>query len=213
MAQLHELKIGVVLTSAALLFVGCQDRAAAPKKDAEPDAKAAKVDGAKGAAKDDDHDHGHEHPTAGPHGGELIELGDEEYHAELVHDDKADEVTLYILDAKAKNAVPIEAKELVINLKHDGKPEQHKLAAAPLESDGAGKSSRFVAKGNADLNEDLEHHDAEARLQVTINGASFTGKIEHHHEEGDHKDHDHDHDHKNEKKPAANKGTSDKEKK
>ena len=26
------------------------------------------------------------HPTEGPHGGHLIELGNEEYHAELLHD-------------------------------------------------------------------------------------------------------------------------------
>lgn len=34
-----------------------------------------------------DHDPhaGHSHPTHGPHGGDLIELGNEEYHAELVH--------------------------------------------------------------------------------------------------------------------------------
>mgnify|MGYP006188166609 CR=1 FL=1 len=28
---------------------------------------------------------GHAHPSHGPHGGDLIELGNEEYHAELVH--------------------------------------------------------------------------------------------------------------------------------
>ena len=28
---------------------------------------------------------GHPHPSHGPHGGDLIELGNEEYHAELVH--------------------------------------------------------------------------------------------------------------------------------
>lgn len=28
---------------------------------------------------------GHAHPTHGPHGGDLIELGNEQYHAELVH--------------------------------------------------------------------------------------------------------------------------------
>ncbi len=42
----------------------------------------------------------HSHPTEGPHHGTLIELGKEEYHAELVHDDKM--VTIYILDSAAK---------------------------------------------------------------------------------------------------------------
>ncbi len=72
----------------------------------------------------------HSHPTEGPHHGTLIELGKEEYHAELVHDDKM--VTIYILDSAAKTAVPIDSLELVINLVHDGKPEQFKLAASPM---------------------------------------------------------------------------------
>jgi pyoverdine/dityrosine biosynthesis protein Dit1 len=71
----------------------------------------------------------HEHPSEGPHHGSLIELGKEEFHAELVHDDKS--VTIYVLDSAAKNFVPADASEVVINVLHDGKPEQLKLAAAP----------------------------------------------------------------------------------
>lgn len=127
----------------------------------------------------------HAHPSKGPNGGELVELGDEEFHAELVVNEKTDEVSIYILDNAAKSAVAIDAKEIVINLKHDGKPEQHVLAAAPQATDGAGKSSRFVAKEGAELHGDLEHKGADARLQVTINGKAFSGKIAH--EDGDHK--------------------------
>lgn len=132
----------------------------------------------------------HEHPTAGPNGGELIELGDEEYHAELLHDESSGDVTIFILDASAKNYVLLEAAELTINLKHDGQAEQHKLQAIPQEGEPAGKSSRFVAKGNRELSEAIEHEDANARLQVTIADKAYSGKIEHGHE-----DHDHDHDH------------------
>ncbi len=64
----------------------------------------------------------HDHPAEGPHHGSLIELGNEEYHAELVHD--AENVTVYILDSSASTATPIEAPELTINLMHDGKPAQ-----------------------------------------------------------------------------------------
>lgn len=133
-----------------------------------------------------------EHASTGPHQGDLIELGNEEYHGEFVHDEKTEDVTIYILDSSAKNAVPIEMEEVIINLKHDGKPEQHKLVAAPMEGEEKGKSSRFVAKGNHDLSHAIEEMDADARLQVTIAGKSYSGKIEHSH---DHADHDHDHDH------------------
>lgn len=149
-----------------------------------------------GAAKHDDHGHDHaEHAHAehGPHEGTLIELGKEEYHAELVHDEPAGKVTIYVLDSEAKKAVPIAATELSINLKHDGKGEQFKLAAAPQEGDGEGKSSRFVSD-DKELAEDLDHEGTEARLVIEIEGKSFTGDIKHDHDDHghDHKDHKHD---------------------
>lgn len=141
------------------------------------------------AASKKDHDHEHAHPTEGPHHGDLVELGNEEYHAELVHDEKAGTVTIYILDAHAETAVPIDAMELTINLKHDGKAEQFKLAASPDASDPQGKSSRFTSS-DAELGEDLEHEGAEPQLVVTISGKQYRGKIEHGdhgHEDGGHK--------------------------
>lgn len=140
----------------------------------------------------DGHDHAeHAHAEVGPHDGDLIELGNEEYHAELVHDEAAGKVTIYVLDSSAKKAVPIESTELIINLKHDGKGEQFKLAAAPQEGDGEGKSSRFVSD-DKELVEDLESKGTVARLVVEIAGKSFTGDIKHDHDHGDHKDHKHD---------------------
>ncbi|MCC9608928.1 hypothetical protein LOC68_07800 [Blastopirellula sp. JC732] len=134
-----------------------------------------------------DHDHGdHEHPSEGPHGGSLIELGNEEYHAELIHDEKAGSVTIYILDSAAKAAIPIEATELTINLKHDRMGEQFKVAAAPDAGDPEGKSSKFVST-DAELAEDLDHEGADAQLVVTIDGKQFRGAVAH--------DHDHDHAH------------------
>lgn len=133
-----------------------------------------------------DHDHGDP-----PHHGTLIELGNEEYHAELVHDEKAKTVTIYVLDSEAKKAVPIDAKEIVINLKHDGNPEQFPLTADPDTGDPEGKSSRFVSK-DAELGEDLDHKGADPQLSIKIAGKSFTAKIAHEH--GDHKHDDHKHD-------------------
>ena len=127
----------------------------------------------------------HSHPIEGPHHGMLIELGKEEYHAELVHDDKS--VTIYILDSGAKESVPIDAQELVINLVHDSKPEQFKLAANPDAGDPSGKSSRFALQ-DAELIEELEHDHAAAKLSVLIGGKSYRGEIKH-----DHAGHDHAH--------------------
>lgn len=126
------------------------------------------------------------HPSEGPHHGGLIELGNEEYHAELVHDDAAGSVTIYILDSAAKQAVPIDAAELKINLSHDGNAEQFALTASPDTNDPAGKSSRFTST-DAELAEELDHEGA-AQLVVTINGKQFRGDIVH---DDDHEEHDH----------------------
>lgn len=124
--------------------------------------------------------HEHAHPEQGPHQGELMELGNEEYHAELVHDEAAGTVTIYILDGAAKNAVPIEAHELTINLKLDGQGSQFKLPAAPDAGDPAGQSSRFSSSEKT-LAEGLDAMGADPELVVDINGKQFRGKLEHDH--------------------------------
>jgi len=134
----------------------------------------------------DDHDHGH--PTAGPHGGSLVELGDEEYHAEFLLKDKTHEVVVHILDSSAKKVVPIREPELLLNLKSAGKPKQYKLAATPEKTDPKGSSSRFVLKDEK-LVHILHEKNAAPQMRVKINDRSYNGKINvaHHH------DHDHKH--------------------
>ncbi len=123
----------------------------------------------------------HLHPAKGPHHGDLIELGNEEFHVEMVHDDAAGAVTIYILDSAAKVAVPIDATELVINLKHDGKPEQFKLMPSADIGDPAGKSSRFTLK-DADLAAHIEDAAAAPKMSVNINGKPYSGEIKHQHD-------------------------------
>ena len=134
---------------------------------------------------------GHAHPSAGPHGGSLVELGNEEYHAELVHGDAAGTVTVYVLDSAAKASVAIDAPEMSINLTHDGRGEQFKLAASAAPGDSQGNASRFVST-DAELAEDLDQEEAAAELVVNIHGKQYRGAIQHghdhaggHHHEGD----------------------------
>lgn len=122
----------------------------------------------------------HAHPSEGPHHGDLVELGNEEFHAELVHGDGGS-VTVYILDSAAKAAVPVDATELTINITHDGNAEQFQLPADRETADPEGKSSRFSLK-NEELASDLDSHDAVAKLVVMINGKSYNGKIAHNHD-------------------------------
>ena len=131
-----------------------------------------------------DTDAEHAHPSEGPHHGDLVELGNEEFHAEVVHGEGGS-VSVYILDSAAKVSVPIDATELTINITHDGNAEQFKLPADRDAADPEGKSSRFSLKDEG-LAKDLDSHDASARLVVMINGKSYSGKIAHAHD-ADHK--------------------------
>jgi hypothetical protein len=119
--------------------------------------------------------HAHEHPSEGPHGGHLIELGSEQYHAELLHDDATGKVTVYILDGAAKEEVAIDQTAITINMVVDGKPSQFSLGAV---GDSA-QISQFEITEN-DLLEALEDEQATGRLNVTIAGKPYIGKIEHH---------------------------------
>jgi hypothetical protein len=134
----------------------------------------------KGAkVKDEPHDHHHDH---GPHGGHIVEWGDDEYHAEVTHDAKANKITVYILDGSAKKASPIDAKTVTLELTIDGKPKSFSLAAAPQEGDPKDKSSRFELAGNDDIKahvKDIE--DLKGTVSGTVGGKKFSGEIEHHH--------------------------------
>lgn len=145
--------------------------------------------------------HGHDHAALGPHDGHILELGAEDYHAELTHDDDAHRIGVYILGGDAKTLKPIKAETVTINVAIDGKPAQYELKAAAPAGEPEGSSSYFeliheplcqLVAGK------LESKDAKAELRVTIDGTPHTAKIDvephdhHHHDHGhDHKDHDH----------------------
>uniref|UniRef100_A0A7C2P8B3 Uncharacterized protein n=1 Tax=Schlesneria paludicola TaxID=360056 RepID=A0A7C2P8B3_9PLAN len=167
-----------VLLSGTLVLTGCGD---APNSGGNGSSSTSS------AVSEAGHDD-HAHPTEGPHHGDLVELGNEEYHAEIVHGGSG-EVTIYVLDSGATKAVPIEATEVTINLSHEGEAEQFKLPAAPDAGDPDGKSSRFTLK-DEHLAEDLDAEGAVAKLVITINGKQYTAKIEHDH---GHEGHDHAH--------------------
>ncbi len=149
----------VMLTAAIALF-GCNN-----KPNGEQPAGTPAAEGG----------HDHDHASEGPHGGHLIELGGEEYHAELLHDDATGKVTVYILNGAAKEEVAIDAATMTLNMVVDGKPSQFSLSAVG----GSGQASQFEITDNA-LLEALDHEGATGRLNVTISGKPYVGKIEHH---------------------------------
>jgi hypothetical protein len=128
--------------------------------------------------KDQPHPHGEE----GPHGGHLVELGEEEYHAEVVLDPKSAKITLYILDSTAKKPVPIDASEVKVELTMGGQPKPLVAKAAPDSGDPAKKSSRFEIADNPDVKANIkDEEDLKGSVTVSIGGKTYTGKIVHEH--------------------------------
>ena len=88
--------------------------------------------------------HHHSHGTSrGLHGGYIIGLDVENYHAELTHDDKTKRVGVYVLGEDAVTAAPIEAKSVTVNVMIGDKPFEYTLPAVVQPGDPAGKSSYF----------------------------------------------------------------------
>lgn len=121
-----------------------------------------------------EHGHAHEH---GPHDGELVELGEEEYHAEFVFDHDNEKISLYLLGADAKTPILIDAKEIGLEVPGQEGPKTYVLAAAPLDGEAEGRSSRFESTEEELV--DLFSHDAKVvgKFQVTIDGKTFSGEV------------------------------------
>lgn len=128
-----------------------------------------------------------EHEEHGPHGGELVELGKEDYHLEVVHDDKTGTIVMYLLDSTAKKSVPISSKEIVVNVKADGRGKQYKIPATPQQGDPKDTASVFSVK-STELIESIEKKGSDATVVIDIAGKQFRGKL--------HNDHDHEHEKK-----------------
>ena len=84
-------------------------------------------------------EHAHVH---GPNGGHIVELGEEEFHAEVAMD-KDRKLTVYLLDEAVKAAKPVENGTMQIMTKVDAKDVTLDLVAAPLDDEKDGKCSRF----------------------------------------------------------------------
>jgi ABC-type nickel/cobalt efflux system permease component RcnA len=131
-----------------------------------------------------DHDHDHDHAHHGPHGGHIIEIGKEEYHAEWTHDDDGT-VTVYILDADMKKEVPIADEKVVIEIKAGENVKSYDLLAVNRTEGDEPKASQFEIKDKGLVGGLEALKGLEAALKVNINGKEFTAPITH--EEHDHK--------------------------
>ena len=173
----------VVGALSGLLAVGCDG--------ANSNYKTAKeLSGGKSAV--DEHEHG-----AGPHGGAIVELGNDEYHAELVLDGQAHVLRVYMLGGDAKTTSPVTVSEITVVTEDN---QSLKLPAKPQVGDTDGKSSLFELVDEKAV-EGLEKAGyLHGSLQLEIAGKPYRGDIDAHFDGSAHGDHDHA-DHK--EQPAA----------
>ena len=119
----------------------------------------------------EEHGHDHAHGAAGPHGGEVQELGDpEDTHVELVHDQANGKVTLYLLGKDQKTPVFIKQVPKV-NLKAKDGNKQVEMKAAQFEASDEG----------------FKADPLDGRIAITlVDGKQYQIKF------GQHEGHDHD---------------------
>lgn len=144
----------------------------------------------KPVAKPDAHGHDHDHAHHGPHGGHVIEIGDEEYHGEWTHDDDG-KVTVYLLDKNIKKPVAIPAEKVVVNVKTIAKDksetlQSYDLAAVNRSEGDMPTASQFEIVDKALLGslETMAKGAVEASLDVEIEGKKYTASMAedpHHH--------------------------------
>jgi hypothetical protein len=127
-------------------------------------------------------EHAHDHAAHGPHGGHIVEIGEEEYHAEWLHDEEG-KVTVYLLDAEMKKEVPIPAEEItietkVINTKAGEKTTTFKLPAVREADMTTTAKFEIVDKGLLGVLESLSE-GVTATLKLDINGKAYEAPITH----------------------------------
>lgn len=117
----------------------------------------------------------HKHEAKGPHGGEIAEVGDkDDTHAELVHDEKAGKLTIYLLGKDQKTPVAIKDAPK-INLKTKDGNKQIEMKAVEAK-DGA--ASQYEATDEA-----LKADPLDGRIVVTLaDGKKYNVSLKHEHE-------------------------------
>jgi hypothetical protein len=131
------------------------------------------------APKPANEDHGHSHDAKGPHMGQVMAIGKEEYHAEFVWDNASGKVTVYLLDKdiKANPAAASGQETITIEGKIKDDMKTYELAAVNRTGEPP-LASQFEVddKDLASLLENLGGNNT-ATLKVKIGDKEFADPI------------------------------------
>ena len=126
-------------------------------------------------------EHDHDHGALGPHGGHVLVLGDEQYHAEWTHEDQGGEILIYLLDQDIKEDVTTTAELITISTTIRDESQTYELAADNQNEEDPPRASRFKAT-NPNLLTALKQAGSgvKAEMRVIIDGTFFRGTFEKH---------------------------------
>lgn len=111
-----------------------------------------------------------EHEHVAPHGGELLELGDEQGHIELVHDDDAGKITMYVYGAEMDKPISVEKPAVTVQQKEGGAVDLT-LVAQDAKADGTAHT--WVAEHAS-----LKAEPLEGRVRLKIAGKQYQSPLE-----------------------------------
>lgn len=179
MFQKRNVVLASLLLFPALWVLGCSDKSKEPDKKHDPHQKSATTPEKKPAE-----EHGHK---PGAHGGIIVEIGGDNYHAEAVVE-KNGILRLYILGKDETRVQEVESQKLTAFAQPEGGMGSASVALepAPQTGDTAGKTSQFVGL----LPEDLRGKALEVTIpNIRVAGERFRIHFktagEAHHEEED----------------------------
>ncbi|MBA4064525.1 MAG: hypothetical protein C0501_12590 [Isosphaera sp.] len=140
---------GLAIAAATVVIVGCDNNQPPSEKAAEPKAPPVKPD----------EEHGHK---PGSHGGIIVSLGKDSYHAEAVFE-KGRKVRLYMLGKEETRIQEVDAQDLAAFVTPEGSTEAVPVTfkPEPQAGDAKGKTSLFVAT--------LPEEMSGKKVQVTVN--------------------------------------------
>jgi YHS domain-containing protein len=166
-SQKAGIACGLVLSGIAFVFVsGCADRSSTSATSSPTTTPVVPASATTATPAANSEEHGHK---AGTHGGIMISLGRDSYHAEAVFE-KGGVLRLYTLGKEESRVIDVEKQTLkgFVKAEGDAEAQQFALESEPQDGDAEGRTSQFVGtlpKGLWGLN-----------LEVTIPNIVISGE-------------------------------------
>lgn len=157
--------MAVLLAASAVLYVGCSGPEPGASTESEHASSSATASAAAApTAKAEEHGH-----KPGGHGGIIVEIGRDSYHAEAVFE-KGATLRLYTLGKDEAKIQEVDSQVLTAYVKSEGGSESvsFQLQPVPQAGDADGKTSQFLGRLPKEL--------AGQRLEVTIPSIRIAGE-------------------------------------